>query len=151
MSNEAKNEMPRGIKPVQSVELSESHLKTRWLLVGAFVVIAMIAFGFAINGWLTADAGWTEIDVSSGELHCGEDFIFSYCLGEGELSPTQEKKQVRALYSQYAVSAYRLFNAHENFEGVVNLRTLNQNPNKTFAVDPDLYSALALARMPSSS
>ena len=58
MSNEAKNEMPRGIKPVQSVELSESHLKTRWLLVGAFVVIAMIAFGFAINGWLTADAGW---------------------------------------------------------------------------------------------
>ena len=145
MSNKAKNEMPGGLKPVQSVELSESHFKLRWLLVGAFVVLALVAFGVAVNGLLTTDSGWTEIEVSTRELHCGEDFIFSYCLGEGELSPTKEKKQIRELYSQCAVTAYRLFQANEDFEGVVNLHTLNQNPNQAFTVDPVLYNALLQA------
>ena len=81
MSNEAKNEMPRGLKPVQSVELSENHLKTKWILVGAFVVLALVAFGIAINGWLSEEPGWVEIEATAGKVHCGEDFIFSYCLG----------------------------------------------------------------------
>ena len=145
MSNEAKNEMPRGLKPVQSVELSENHLKTKWLLVGAFVALALVAFGIAINGWLSEEPGWVEIEATAGKMHCGEDFIFSYCLGEGELSPTNEKKQISALYSDCVIRAYRLFNSYQDFEGVVNLRTLNQNPNQAYTVDPVLYNALAQA------
>ena len=145
MSNEAKNEMPRGLKPVQSVELSENRLKTKWILVGAFVVLALVAFGIAINGWLSEEPGWVEIEATAGKMHCGEDFIFSYCLGEGELSPTKEKKQIRELYSQCVVNAYQLFHASESFEGVVNLHTLNQNPNQPHTVSPTLYNALALS------
>ena len=145
MSNKARDEKPRGLKPVQSVELSENHFKTRWILVGVFVVIALVALGVMLSEWLTEDAGWVEIEATASQLHCGEDFIFSYCLGNGELSPTKEKKQVSALYSDCIVGAYRLFNNHEAFDGVVNLYTLNQNPNQTYTVDPVLYSALEKA------
>lgn len=144
MANKARNERPRGLRPTKTIELSEDHIKKRWFFVAAFLVLGLVAFGIFINDWLTDDPGWVEIEVSASELHCGEDFIFSYYIGGSDLSPTDEKKQVTALYSQAAVQAYRLFDRHTSYEGTVNLHTLNASPNQTHTVDPVLYNALSL-------
>ncbi len=142
-SNRARNERPRGLKPVQTVELSEKNIRARWFFAAAFLVLGLAAFGLLIHEWLTEDPGWVNIEASASQISCGEDFIFSYCLGEGELSPTEEKKQVTALYSEAAREAYCLFHSSLSFEGYVNLHDLNTHPNETFTVAPALYRALA--------
>ena len=137
-----REERPRGLKPVQSIEVSDRHTRPRVILLFALIAVALIAFGFLLYGLLTEDPGWIEVEASSRELHCGDEFIFSYCLGEGELSPTEEKRALQLKYSAAAVHAYRVFNRHESFEGIGNLHTLNTHVGETVTVDPALYTAL---------
>ena len=59
MSNSAKDRRPRGVRPVQRIELSDRNIKRQWILLILFIVIALVAFGYGIYSFLISetDAG----------------------------------------------------------------------------------------------
>ena len=136
--------MPRGIRPVKRIELSEKNFKWRVVLVVVLLVVGFIAIGYAVSGWLKTDSGWSTIEVNSKELNCGEDFVFTYNIGAGEMSASNEKKALTALYSDASVKAYKLFDRYQSFEGTVNIHTINTHINQTLEVDQVLYDAFEL-------
>lgn len=145
MSNKAKDLRPRGLRPMKSIEISETNVKPRFILMIVFLVIGAIALGGFVWSLLTTDPGWTTVEVASSEKNCSGDFIFTYCLGEGDLSPTAENKQVNALYTDATVRAYKLFNKYESFAGVKNIYYINSHPGEIIELDPILYNAFSVA------
>lgn len=129
-------------KPVAKAELSEKHVKLRVVLVVLLILIGVSGIGMGVFFLLNTEAGWQEIQVSAGEIHCGGDFSFLYRLGEGEVSAVEEKRAVTALYSNACVKAYRLFDSREGDGDAANLADLNARPNEELEVDPALYEAL---------
>ena len=71
MRHGTKDNMPRGLRPVKRIELSEKNFKWRVVLAITLLVVGLVAIGYAISGWLKTDSGWMTIEVSSSELHCG--------------------------------------------------------------------------------
>lgn len=145
MSNKSKDLRPRGLRPMKSIEISETSVKPRFILMIVFLVIGAIALGGFVWSLLTTDPGWTTIEVASSEKNCSGDFIFTYCLGEGDLSPTAENKQVTELYTDATVRAYKLFNRYESFAGVKNIYYINSHPDEIIELDPILYNAFSTA------
>lgn len=48
---------------------------------------------YALNGLMSNDSGWTNIEASSSaEIHCGDDYIFRYYVGAAGVNATAEKK-----------------------------------------------------------
>lgn len=124
------------------IPLPENKLKLRTALVIALIVLAVASFAFGINSLVGADAGMAEITVLSGEMNAGDDFTFYYNLGFGGADATDERREVRSLYSQAATDALEIFSSDVEAEGGGNLYYLNSRPNEDVAVDGALYSAL---------
>ena len=133
------------VRPVQKVELSEKNTRQRLIAVIVLLVIASGAFMYALNGLMSNDSGWTNIEASSSaEIHCGDDFIFQYYVGAAGVNATTEKKALTLLYTDSIVKAYKMFSSDESFEGITNVYDLNQHPNETMVVDDALYHAFEL-------
>lgn len=124
------------------IPLPENKLKLRTALVIALIVLAVASFAFGINSLVGTDAGMAEITVLSGEMNAGDDFTFYYNLGFGGADATDERREVRSLYSQAATDALEIFSSDVEAEGGGNLYYLNSRPNEYVAVDGALYSAL---------
>lgn len=124
------------------IPLPENKLKLRTALVIALIVLAVASFAFGINSLVGTDAGMAEITVLSGEMNSGDDFTFYYNLGFGGADATDERREVRSLYSQAATDALEIFSSDVEAEGGGNLYYLNSRPNEDVAVDGALYSAL---------
>ena len=121
-----------------SIQLSDKNRMLRLILLIGFLVIAVIAFTIGLNAALETEDGWAVVESLSSEMNCSTDFVFSYCYGTGELSATQEKKQLTTLYSQAVEDAYRIFNT--------DVELINQAVNQEITVDPALYQALSLVQ-----
>ena len=133
------------VRPVQKVELSEKNTRQRFIAVIVLLVIASGAFMYALNGLMSNDSGWTNIEVgSSAEINCGDDFIFQYYVGAAGVNATAEKKALTLLYTDSIVKAYKMFSSDESFEGITNVYDLNRHPNETMVVDDALYHAFEL-------
>ena len=130
---------------VERIELSPTHIGLRLGFTILFLVIAVSAFAYGISTLFTADPGWQVIEASSSAAaNCGGDFTLLYELGAGDLSATAEKKALVTVYTEAAVTAYRIFSADESFEGVTNVYELNRRPNEMLTVDGALYAAFQL-------
>lgn len=100
---------------------------------------------YALNGLMSNDSGWTNIEASSSaEINCGDDFIFQYYVGAAGVNATAEKKALTLLYTDSIVKAYKMFSMDESFEGITNVYDLNRHPNETMVVDDALYHAFEL-------
>lgn len=140
----SRNHTPN-VRPVQKVELSEKNTRQRLIAVIVLLVIASGAFMYALNGLMSNDSGWTNIEVgSSAEIHCGDDYIFRYYVGASGVNATAEKKALTLLYTDSIVKAYKIFSSDESFEGITNVYDLNRHPNETMLVDDALYHAFEL-------
>ena len=129
--------------PVQKIELTDKNIKLRLAAAVLFLIVAVTAFTYGIVGFLKGEAGWREIEVySTAGVTCGEDFVFLYEVGSQE-SVSTEVRNVTTLYSNAAKSAYEIFNADVEIEGVVNLWYINHHPNEEITVDEALYNALS--------
>lgn len=129
-------------KPVERVELDEKNTKARITLVILAVVIAVIAFGYAIGSSTSVDHGWREIEADGAAgMNCSQDFQFNYYLGGSGMSAAAELKAITNLYTQATTTAYHAFNANELGQGTNNLFFLNRNVNTPIQVDPVLYQA----------
>lgn len=133
-------------KPVQKVELSEKHIKLRIVLTALFLLIGVSALVYGVLSFLSGgDGGWQEITAStSGENHCGGEFVFQYDVGGSGLSVRTEYRQLRDLYTETMIQAYQLFHTQSPFEGVTNLYTINHHPGEVLTVEPVLYEAFQL-------
>lgn len=86
------------VRPVQKVEL-EKNTRQRLIAVIVLLVIASGAFMYALNGLMSNDSGWTNIEASSSaEINCGDDFIFQYYVGAAGVNATAEKSADAALH-----------------------------------------------------
>jgi len=134
------------LKPVEKVQLSEKHVKLRIALTVIFFIIGASAL---IYGFLSllggGDGGWREITAStSGEEHCGGEFVFRYDLeGDGPTARTQSR-QITDLYTEAMIHAYQLFHSQSPFDGMNNLYAINCHPGEVLAVEPALYEAFRL-------
>ena len=108
----------------------------RIILLIVFMVIAIVAFTIGLKAMLETEEGWAIVESSSNEVNCSADFVFSYCYGAGDMSASQEKKQLSNLYSQAVTDAYRIFNTE--------VEQINASANRELTVDPALYQALSL-------
>lgn len=133
------------IPPVERIELSKDHIRTRWIATFFFLAIGVASLAIALHSSLTPEVGWEEIPANaSGPETCANEFVFMYNLGAGEKSASAEKRELTALYTEATDQAYRLFHSSETFDGVQNIASINSHPNETVSVDPALYAALEL-------
>lgn len=133
------------LKPVTKVELSEEHVGIRIFVVVLLIAVAAAAFAYSLYSCSRVESGWTQIKVDSASgASCGDELVFMYELGAGNMSATAENKALSLLYSEAAVQAYKIFNADISFDGVTNVYDLNQHPNEIMEVDEVLYNAFAL-------
>ena len=129
-------------KPVERVELDEKNTKARITFVVLAVVIAVIAFGYAIGSSTSVDHGWREIEADAAAgMNCSQDFQFNYYLGGSGMSAAAELKAITNLYTQATTTAYHAFNGQELGQGTNTLFFLNRNVNTPVQVDPVLYQA----------
>ncbi len=137
------NREPAHPKPVEKVELSEKHVKLRFVLVILLALIGATGIGFGVSSLFGADSGWREIEAKSQELNCSDDFIFLYYLGGSGISASAENRALTLAYSEAAGEAYRLFTNDSDFDGVHNVRYINQHPNQEIQVEEALYQAFS--------
>lgn len=134
---------PQGLPQLTRIELTRKNLPLRIVLLVLALAIAVGAFIYGWNAMVSSNAGWTEIKVSTGELNCSGDFVLNYYLGSGELSATEENRQLVTLYTDAAVHGYRLFSNEYVSASLGNLHYVNAHPNQQITVDPVLYEAFA--------
>lgn len=143
MGRQARDNRPN-LKPVERIELSEKHVKLRFILV---IVLILVGVGFLVNGLmkaLSSGKGIQTIEVNTAAgLNCGSDFVFRYDLGKDN-SATVEARTLTDLYTAMSVKAYKLFSTTEYGEPI-SLGYINSHPNVRLQIDPVLYKALKLA------
>ena len=143
MSRRMSNRMPYSAEPVEKIELTDKNIKLRLAAAVLFLIIGGLAFAYGISSFLTGEAGWREIEVySSAGVTCGEDFIFLYEVNDQENIRTQVQL-VTTVYSNAAKTAYEIFNADVEIDGIANLWYINHHPNEEIIVDEALYGALS--------
>lgn len=143
MSRGIRARMPHYAEPVQKIEVKNKNIKLRLAAAVLFLIIGVTAFAYGIISFLKGEAGWREIEVySSAGVTCGEDFVFLYEVGSRE-SVSKEVRLVTTLYSDAAKTAYEIFSADVEIEGVANLWYINHHPNEEISVDEALYNAFS--------
>ena len=131
-------------EPVEKIELDESNIRRRVILVILALVIAGVSIGYGISQLTSSNKGWNVIQVnSSSQINSGNEFTFSYYLGENG-SPTAERKALVTLYTRLCEEAYKEFDIYNDYDGYHNLCYLNKHPNEDVNVSDALYSALEL-------
>lgn len=131
-------------RPVEKIELSTEHKRLRLILAVVFLVIGIISIAIGVSALFSKDSGWTEIEARSSQLNCSSDFVFLYCLGEGEVSATAENKALVACYSDAAEYAFRMFTNDVEYEDIHNMYYINRHPNEEMEVDDVLYQAFSM-------
>ena len=142
MSKKSRGSRPY-IPPVRKIEVSQDNLKQRWILLAVLLTIAAVSLGFGLFHALNKEPGWQQVESISGQLHCGDDFVFQYECGSAGLSANAEYKGVTSLYTRLTEEAYSLFSAQAESESH-NVHYLNAHVNETVTVEPELYEALVL-------
>ncbi len=133
---------------ITRIDLPEESPKSFKIKAAAAIMLAaagVLALVWAVNGLLTKEPGWTEIQAdSSGEPTCAGDFVLCYNAGADGSSPTTQIKSLTVLYNDAAVHAEKLFSATASDGNVRGLSLLNSNVNKPVALDKEAYDALLL-------
>ncbi len=124
-------------RPVERIELNEKHTGRRLIAAGALLVLGAGMLTYAIMGLLAPETGWHTVTASANAgPTSAEDFTFFYQSGS-----KAETTRVTNLYTGACQRAYRLFHSDLEFEGVVNICTINSRPNEALEVDAGLYAA----------
>ena len=99
--------------PVSTIELSDQHSTGRLVLVVFLLILAGVAFYFAIKARATAAPGWQKIDAVTTEASCADEFTLYYSVGAEGRDATADFRAVTALYTNAALHAYRIFHPEQ--------------------------------------
>lgn len=130
-------------KPVERIELSSNHLWLRGVLTVLFLIVGASFLAYGVSQLSAKSEGWTEVEVTASQLSCESDFVFRYCLGEGDKSATAEYKALTECYSEAVIRAFQLFTVDVEYEDICNLYAINRHPNQELTVDNALYQAFS--------
>lgn len=130
-------------RPVQRIELSEENKSKRAIASVLFLIIGVALLVYCFVVFITPERGWTVIKADSTE-NDSYDFVFNYYLGADGGDTRAENRSVTALYNRTAEKVSRLFDENRDFDGIVNIHTLNGSPNAEFEVDEVLYKVFSL-------
>lgn len=143
MSKNARDKRPY-IKPVTRIELSEANVKLRMILIVVLLSVAVVAVFYGLTSMLNTEPGWQEVEVSSSNLNCSQDFVLMYEFGMDGINATEEYRNVSRMYTQLTEFGYQIFSAHDEIAQLGNVYYLNAHPNETVSVAHELYKALEL-------
>ncbi|MCR5255042.1 MAG: hypothetical protein K6D96_03850 [Acetatifactor sp.] len=131
---------------IEKISLSKDNAGQKLFLAGVFLVVGVIFIASAVYRMLAAKPGLILVETYSsyGKTIAG-DFDFYYSLGEGEMSPSSEKRELTNLYSGITSEIYEAFNTYEESEKFNNLCYLNSHINTEAEVPKVLYDALKKA------
>lgn len=143
MGRTVKNRKNYDVKPVQRIELSDTNVKKRAVAAVLFLLIGAGLLVFCFVNFLSPGGGWTTVEANRNESDSTE-FVFQYFFGANGANPSAENKAVTALYNEITRTQYCVLNEYEEFDGFVNICTLNKNPNKELTVNPLLYKVFSM-------
>ena len=143
MSKNARDRRPY-VKPVTRVELDQSNVKLRWILVAVFFVIAIVAFGIGINELLKTEPGWQSVRSASDQPNSGGEFVLMYDYSDLGATASQVSKALETKYSQISTDAFAIFSPDISRDGLGNVNYVNASANQEISVDPALYEAFEL-------
>ena len=107
--------------------------------------VGIFALFWAVNGLLTKEPGWTEIEAGgTDEPTCAGDFVLYYNAGADGSSATEQIRNLTKLYTDVSVQAEKLFSVSTNDEEIHGVGLLNSNVNKPVVLDREAYEALAM-------
>ncbi|MBR2612891.1 MAG: hypothetical protein IKC72_07460 [Clostridia bacterium] len=141
MGKNARDKRP-ALKPVKKIELSEKNTTSRFVLLIVLLVIAAVSFTIFLFSLLNKDNGWNTISPSTNENVYTSEISLNYLLGSGETNATAEHKAIQKIYTEKLEEAYRALSMYQEFDGVVNLKTLSRSFNSEFTVSPLLFHTL---------
>lgn len=143
MKRSTPNDRPKADKVI-NIHLPEDRTRLRAALVVAALVIAVASFAYGVNALVSTDAGVQEITALTGEMNASDDFTLYYNLGQDGADATDERREIRSLYTEAATDAFEIFSADSEFEDRHNVWYLNRHPNEEVVVDAALYDAFEL-------
>ena len=94
MANRFRDNKPRGLRPVQRIELSEENAKRRFIVVVVLIIIGATAIAFGVGSLLSTEPGWQQIEANPTDVSCARDFVFNYYFEDKEISATKEQKEL---------------------------------------------------------
>lgn len=132
---------------MEKIELSKENTALRAVAAAVFLLIGVGALAYAVSQFFSTEPGWQAIQAgTSGGPTCGDEFVFLYEAGASGRSARKEGQDLNELYTQACRTAFQLFHTEMSFEGVVNLKEINDRPNEALEVDPALYRAFEAVR-----
>ena len=127
------------LPPVKRINLDGGSTKKRVILIIAFVLVALLAFGYAITQFLKGTEGWQTVSVDSGGMNASSEVTLQY--NYTGLS-TAGRKKLSLVYAEASENAYALFNESQHVEGKSSLYDISASVGKKVKVDETLYKAL---------
>lgn len=128
-------------RPITHVELSEKNKRLRLIAAIALLVIGAVGITLGITQLLNQETGWQQVQVTTQERSCVENFVLQYNFAGSGAQATAVNQKLQTTYGQAAVKAYQLFTPDEEIAGVNNIWYINRHPNEEITVDPVLYQA----------
>lgn len=132
------------VRPVTKLEVDQSNVTLRWILVCGFIVIAIVAFGIGIYSSLDTELGWQSIEANSGKPNISSQFILMYDFSEAGSEANQLNKQISVQYSKLCEDAYAIFSPDVSEVDLKNVHYVNESVNREISVHPSLYDAFEL-------
>lgn len=130
------------VRKVEQVEVSERHIRLRWILFVAALVVGVGAMVYGLVSATDVGTGWQQIESNTNDGQtCSREFVFSYQLGRSGISAALEARQLTARYTDLTDKAYRVYHEGELFPDCNNVCYINQHPGESIEVDPWLYQA----------
>lgn len=125
------------------VDLTERSMYIRIFFIAVALTIAGYAFYNIFTSVLRTEPGWQTIPVSKTVTTAGDEFVFRYNLGGSGKKPAEDWTSLTEKYPKLLDHSYQIFSL-EAVEGIGNLAVLNQHPNESVQIEPELYHALQL-------
>lgn len=138
MSRTAKEPRTPSVKPVESIELEQTHVRWRMWAVIILVAIAAAAFSYAAVQLFSSNEGWQTVEPGVSIPGAADGLTLQY-----DIAGAAELRALAALYGQACDTIYRLTDPGTCYDGVYNLAYLSAHPNETVTVDDALYDLFA--------
>ncbi len=127
----------KDMSPIK-IEKPSGRIWPRVVLVVTLIAIAAGAFAYGIRSLLHREPGWQQLEAVSPQTVATGELTLRY-----PVKTQAEQKTLPRVYTQAADRAYKIFSGGR-FDGIQGLGYLNDHPDETVTVEPELYRALEI-------
>lgn len=129
-----------GPKPVKKIELNEKNVKLRFILfILSFLVVVACAILIFVN-LFKKESGFTTIEAYP-TINMQNDFVFSYDVGNTDLSITEEINNLSNKYTSLLEFSYIQFDIYSDHDQK-NINYINNHINQDIQISELLYDSI---------